>query len=67
MQPHGVAGYSGSARRVLHFRSAGGRNDADSECHNDANRYPNGGHVDKVGRDREADDDDDEANDVSGE
>lgn len=67
MQPYGVAGYSGSARWILHFRPARGRDDADSECNDDPDRDPERGDVDEVRGDREADNDDHEADDVRSE
>ena len=62
-----VAGYSGSTRRIFHFRPAGGRDDADSECDDDADRDPHRGDIDEVRCHREAHDDDDEADDVCSE
>lgn len=65
MALQGVAGYSGRARRILHFRPARGRDDADSESDDDAHCDPHCRHIDEVRGDRESHDDDDEADDVS--
>ena len=59
-----VAGYSGSARRILHFRAARGGDNADSERHDHTNGNPHRGHVDEVSGDGEADNEDDESDDV---
>ena len=67
MQQYGVAGYSGRARRILHFRPARCRDDADSECDDYADRNPERRYINQVGGDREPDDDDDEADDVGSE
>ena len=67
MLPHGVAGYSGSARRILHFGPAGGRHKTDSERDDNPDRDPDRGHIDEMRGDGQTYDDDDEADDVRSE
>jgi hypothetical protein len=61
------AGYSGSARWILHFGAARGRHYANSKRDDDADCDPYRGHIDQVRGDRETDDDDDETDDVGSE